>query len=362
MAEPVTAEETDRAEPMIVVDGLIKRFGRSSAVDGVSFQVAKGEIVGLLGPNGAGKTTTMRILSCFIPATGGAARISGHDIFTDSLGVRASIGYLPENVPLYEEMRVREYLRFRGRLKGMRGRYLKERVREVERTCGLRDVRRAVIRSLSKGYRQRVGLADCLVHEPELLILDEPTIGLDPNQIHDIRQLIRALAKDHTVLLSSHILSEVEAMCSRVLIMNKGRIVASDTPRALAGLLQGNSRVTAEVCGSRRVVLSKMEEIPGVVSISCSPMGEWSRVVCECAQGQDLREEIYRVVSHNNWTLRELTMSRPGLEDVFYAITQGHELAPKTPDPTVAESDAPSEGEPEPGEELSAEERGGTDA
>ena len=151
-------------------------------------------------------------------------------------------------------------------------------------------------------------------------------------------------------------------MCSRVLIMNKGRIVASDTPRALAGLLQGNSRVTAEVCGSRRVVLSKMEEIPGVVSISCSPMGEWSRVVCECAQGQDLREEIYRVVSHNNWTLRELTMSRPGLEDVFYAITQGHELAPKTPDPTVAESDAPSEGEPEPGEELSAEERGGTDA
>jgi len=308
---------------MIEVANLTKRFGNTIAIDGVSFTVGRGEIVGLLGPNGAGKTSTMRILACFLSATGGDARVAGLDVFSDPLGVRRKIGYLPEDVPLYGEMRVSEYLRFRGSLKGLRRRKLSERVDDVVGTCGLTEVRERVIRQLSKGFKQRVGLADSLIHEPELLILDEPTIGLDPNQICDIRELIRGLAREHTVLLSSHILSEVEMICRRVLIMNEGRIVASDSPENLAGLMQGNTRVVAELCGSRREILRTFEETPRILKVSCTPLGQWSRVVCECRNGTDIREQVFELVCRNEWRLRELSIQKPRLEDVFLAITRG---------------------------------------
>jgi len=263
----------------------------------------------------------MRILTSFLPATGGDIRIAGLDVFRDSLEVRRKIGYLPETVPLYPDMRVDEYLRYRGRLKGLRGRELRRRVREVVSSCGLTEERRNIIGSLSKGYKQRVGLADSLVHEPELLILDEPTLGLDPNQIRHIRNLIKSLAQRHTVLLSSHILPEVEMICERVLIINKGRIVASDTPDNLVGLMKGNPIIVAEVQGESAIIAGKLEAIPGVLKVSCAPAGDWSRFTCECEKGTDIRPELFRTVSANNWTLRELTMEKKNLEDVFVSMT-----------------------------------------
>ena len=308
---------------MIEVKNLTKRFGRVTAINGLSFEVGKGEIVGLLGPNGAGKTTTLRILACYLPATGGDALVGGADVFSDSLAVRSKVGYLPENVPLYMDMLVLEYLRFRGALKGLRRAKLRERVDAVLEQCELTGERRTVIGRLSKGFRQRVGLADCLLHEPECLILDEPTIGLDPNQIRHIRELIRGLARRHTVLISTHILTEVEMLCQRVLIMNDGRIVASDTPDALVGLMKGNEKVVVEVCGSRRAVLEAFEVIPGVESVTCEPMGEWSRLMCQCTKGADVRDGIFKAVCENDWQLRELSIERRNLEDVFVAITKG---------------------------------------
>ena len=208
---------------MIEVENLTKRYAGVTAVDNISFKVGKGEIVGFLGPNGAGKSTTMRILSSFMPATSGRASIAGYDVFQDSIEARAHLGYMPENVPLYTDMRVTEYLDYRGALKGIRGHRLKDRVADVKELCSLRDVENRIIGTLSKGYRQRVGLADAMVHDPDLLILDEPTIGLDPNQIRQVRDLIKNLGKQHTILLSTHILPEVEMTCSRVIIINKGK-------------------------------------------------------------------------------------------------------------------------------------------
>src|SRR5436309_8765345 len=233
--------------PMIEVSNLIKRYAGRTAVSGVSFTVEKGEIAGLLGPNGAGKSTTMRILSCYLPATSGTVRVAGLDVFRESEEVRRRIGYMPENNPLHHEMRVREYLRFRARLKGLGGRRSRERVDVVMEQCGLTEVGRRIIGQLSKGYRQRVGLADALVHEPELIILDEPTIGLDPHQIRAVRQLIKGLGGAHTVLISTHMLPEAEMMCSRMLIMYDGKILASDTPENLQRTMAGNSRVIAEI-------------------------------------------------------------------------------------------------------------------
>ncbi|MBT3194169.1 MAG: ATP-binding cassette domain-containing protein, partial [Verrucomicrobia bacterium] len=266
---------------------------------------------------------TLRILSCYLPATGGEVTLGGADVFKDSLTVRSKVGYLPENVPLYPDMRIKEYLRFRGALKGLHGARLRERIGVVLEQCELTEQRGAVIGRLSKGFRQRVGLADCLLHEPECLILDEPTIGLDPNQIRHIRDLIRGLAKQHTVLISTHILPEVEMLCERVLIMNAGRIVASDTPKALVGLMKGNENVVIEVHGSRRAVLETFEAIPGVESLTCEPMGEWSRLVCQCHNAEDVRPDMFKVVCENDWQVRELTTERRNLEDVFVAITKG---------------------------------------
>ena len=232
---------------MIEVSNLTKRYAGRTAVSDISFAVARGEIVGLLGPNGAGKSTTMRILSCFMPATSGTARVAGFDVFHQSAEVRRRIGYMPENNPLYPEMRVREYLKFRARLKGLGWRRSRERVTTVMEQCGLADVGRRIIGQLSKGYRQRVGLADALVHEPELIILDEPTIGLDPHQIRSVRQLIKSLAGKHTVLISTHILPEAEMMCSRMLIMFDGKILAADTPENLQRRMAGSSQIIAEI-------------------------------------------------------------------------------------------------------------------
>src|SRR5215469_4701800 len=239
---------------MIEVKNLTKRYAGRTAVRDISFSVAQGEIVGLLGPNGAGKSTTMRILSCFMPATSGTARVAGFDVFHDSDEARRRIGYMPENNPLYPEMRVREYLKFRARLKGLGWRRSRQRVDTVMEQCSLTGVSRRIIGQLSKGYRQRVGLADALSHEPELIILDEPTIGLDPHQIRSVRQLIKSLAGKHTVLISTHILPEAEMMCSRMLIMYDGKILASDTPENLQRMMAGNSQIIAEIAAPLEVL------------------------------------------------------------------------------------------------------------
>src|SRR6266566_8651536 len=232
---------------IIEVENLTKRYAGHAAVDRITFAVQRGEIVGFLGPNGAGKSTTMRILACYLPATYGTARVAGFDVFTQADEVRRRIGYMPENNPLHLDMRVREYLKFRARLKGLGIRQSRERVEVVMQQCGLTEVRRKIIGHLSKGYRQRVGLADALVHEPELIILDEPTIGLDPHQIRTVRQLIKGLANAHTVLISTHILPEAEMTCHRVVIMYEGKILAADTPENLQRLMSSNKQVIEEI-------------------------------------------------------------------------------------------------------------------
>src|SRR5215831_15337655 len=232
---------------MIEVAHLTKRYAGRTAVSNISFTVNRGEIVGLLGPNGAGKSTTMRILSCYLPATSGLVRVAGLDVFRESHEVRRRIGYMPENNPLHFDMRVREYLKFRARLKGLSRKRSRERVDCVLEQCSLTGVSHRIVGQLSKGFRQRVGLADALVHEPELLILDEPTIGLDPNQIRAVRQLIKGLAKTHTVLISTHILPEAEMTCNRMVIMYEGTILAADTPENLQLFMSGKSQVLAEI-------------------------------------------------------------------------------------------------------------------
>lgn len=308
---------------MIQVTNLTKIFGNTAAVDGISFSVKRGEIVGFLGPNGAGKTTTMRLLTGFISPTAGSIRIDGMDILSRAMEVRARIGYLPENAPLYPEMRINEYLRFRGRLKGLKSRNLKRRMDEVLQSCGLTDVPRKIIGTLSKGFRQRVGLADCLIHEPDLLILDEPTIGLDPNQIRQMRNLIGSLAPRHTVLLSSHILPEVEATCGRVMIINRGRIVASDTAARLAGLLKGNQRVILEIC-TPNDTSATIAALPGVASVTREPLGDWTRYLCECTKDSDVREPLFALATTNGWRLRELRLERQNLEEVFVSLTSAN--------------------------------------
>lgn len=307
---------------MIEVSHLTKRFGKSVAVDNISFSVATGEIVGFLGPNGAGKTTTMRILACYLPATGGSVTIGGMDVYTHSVQVRQKLGYLPENVPLYDEMRVHEYLNYRGRLKGMHGRRLRRRMDECISSCGLDSVRNKIMRHLSKGFRQRVGLADSLLHEPELLILDEPTVGLDPIQIREIRTLVRSLAKRHTVILSSHILPEVEMICDRVLIIHQGKIVASDTTANLLGLMKGNPRINIEIQGPLERIQEQLENMAGIVRVAVLESGSWNKLVCECDPGSDLCPQLFSLVSKEQWSLRELKMEKPNLEDVFVEMTR----------------------------------------
>src|SRR3954447_4478944 len=260
---------------MIEVENLTKRYAGHTAVSGISFTVKRGEIVGLLGPNGAGKSTTMRVLSCFMPATSGTVRVAGLDVFHDSTEVRRRIGYMPENNPLHTEMRVREYLKFRARLKGLDRKKSRGRSDVVMEQCGLTEVSPRIIAHLSKGFRQRVGLADALVHEPDLLILDEPTIGLDPNQIRQVRELIKNLANKRTVLISTHILPEVEIMCSRVIVIHKGRIRASDTAENLLKNHRAAGLVRLEASGTGPEAREVLTNLPGVKDVSEEQDGDY---------------------------------------------------------------------------------------
>ena len=308
---------------MIEVSNLTKCYASRTAVDDISFTVARGEIVGLLGPNGAGKSTTMRVLSGFMPATSGTVRVAGFDVFHDADETRRRIGYMPENNPLYPEMRVREYLKFRARLKGLGWKKSRQRVTTVMEQCGLGDVGRRVIGQLSKGYKQRVGLADALVHDPELIILDEPTIGLDPQQIRSVRTLIKSLAGKHTVLISTHILPEVEMMCGRVLIMFGGRVLASDTPENLQRRMAGGSQIIAEIAAPEAALRAAWEHLPEVEHFDLMATdGEFFRCALTPRDGADLRATIFALAQQNGWTLRELTRSRHSLEDIYMQVTR----------------------------------------
>lgn len=308
---------------MIEVVNLTKRYAGHTAVADISFTVARGEIVGLLGENGAGKSTTMRILSGFLPATSGTAHVAGRDVFFDSREVRRRIGFMPENNPLHNEMRVREYLKFRARLKGLGRTRTRERVACVMEQCSLTDVSSRIIGQLSKGYRQRVGLADALVHEPELIILDEPTIGLDPHQIRSVRQLIKSLASSHTVLISTHILPEAEMTCNRMMIMREGRIVASGTPEDLQQLMAGNSQIIAEIAAPAAALEACWAQIPEIAQFNVSPAeGEFQRCALTPREGQDLRAQIYLLAREQGWLVRELTRNRHSLEDIYVSVTR----------------------------------------
>ena len=308
---------------MIQIAELSKNYGRHQAVDKISFDVAPGEIVGFLGPNGAGKTTTLRMLTGFLPPTSGAARIAGHDIFRESLEVRKHIGYMPENVPLYTEMRVREYLRFRGALRGLSGGNLRKRLGEVLEICGLEDVRRKMIKTLSKGYRQRVGLADALIHEPDLLILDEPTNGLDPNQIRSIRRLIKDLGQKHTILLSTHILSEVEMTCNKVVIIDEGRVKAADTPKNLVNSMRRAGRISLEVKSPISDVETRLSDLESVTKVHSEILKDgWNRFTVFVAPNTDTRLKIANLARANQWPLRSLTRRNGTLEEVFVELTR----------------------------------------
>jgi ABC-2 type transport system ATP-binding protein len=305
---------------MIEVERLTRRFGTVKAVDGVSFTIGRGEIVGLLGLNGAGKTTTMRMLTTFLQPTSGRARLAGHEVLDEPLLVRRSVGYLPENVPLYLEMRVREYLTFRARLKDVPRARRREAIHQVIQRCGLGDVEDRILGHLSRGYRQRVGLADALVHAPDILILDEPTASLDPVQIREVRALIRELGNRHTILLSTHIMSEVEAVCSRVIIIERGKIAVDDT----LSHLRSDSAIVLEARGPADAIGRVLETAPQVARVSVARRdGDYTTFEVQGTDGADLRETLAARVVQNGWSLRRLDLRRTTLEDRFIqAVTQ----------------------------------------
>ncbi|MGD8450438.1 MAG: ATP-binding cassette domain-containing protein [Phycisphaerae bacterium] len=306
---------------MIEVRNLSKHYGAHRAVDNISFRVNEGEVVGFLGPNGAGKTTTLRILTCFLPATAGAASVAGHDVFTESLAVRRSVGYLPESVPLYPEMRVREYLRFRGKLRGLSYTERATALGEVTERCWLKDVYNRPIGHLSKGYRQRVGLADALLHNPPVLILDEPTVGLDPSQIRETRSLIRELAQEHTVILSSHILPEVEATCQRIIFIHEGRLVASGSPEELRERFSERHGAIVEVRAPAEEVDAALRTVAGVSDVRTALHDGWTRATV--VANQDVRTAVAALVAQRGWALRELRRDAATLEDFFVQTVKG---------------------------------------
>ena len=324
--------------PMITVQGLTKSYGTADAIRDLSFSVDQGEVVGFLGPNGAGKSTTMKILSGYLPADSGEVRVAGFDIFSDSLKARSRIGYLPENVPLYPEMRVGEYLAYRASLKGVRSRRIREKVEDAVQLCGLRNVQKQLVGTLSKGYRQRVGLADALVNEPDILILDEPTIGLDPNQIREVRALIKGLASRHTILLSSHILSEVEATCSRILIINKGRIVATGTPTELRQRtrvpLSGTIRLEI-LTESSSAALRELNSLPYISKATTLTESEGWVTYEISPRGEDPRLLLYEEAVRRGWKLRELSTREVPLEEIFSSFV------PASPDQSATELQSP---------------------
>jgi ABC-2 type transport system ATP-binding protein len=306
---------------MIDVSNLTKSYPGVLAVDALSFKVEKGQIVGFLGPNGAGKSTTMRILTCVLAPTSGSAKLAGFDVVEQSMQVRRRVGYLPESNALYTEMRVEEYLLFRARLRDIPKAERSARVGEVLDKVRLSDRRRSIIAHLSKGLRQRVGLADAILHRPEIVILDEPTIGLDPTQVREVRELIRGVGESHTVLLSSHILSEVEKVCGRVLILNQGRLVESGTPEEIANRLMKTGRVRLEIRGDGRAIKASLEKVPGVVRILWSNKGDLNQYLVEPEDGKDLRPTLMRACAAGGWDLLELGFERLSLEEAFSILT-----------------------------------------
>ncbi len=307
---------------MIEVENLTKHYGRVPAVKGLSFSVQKGEVVGFLGPNGAGKTTTMRILTGYLPPTAGRASVAGYDTMTQSIEARQRIGYLPESVPLYSDMSVRGYLHFMARLRRVQdGKGAVQRAMEM---VNITDHATMLIGKLSKGYRQRVGLAQALVHNPDVLILDEPTIGLDPRQIIEVREMIKNLAGQHTVLLSTHILPEVEQICTRVLIINKGQIVAEDAPTQLSAHLRQTECVTVQVAGGDGEVAPTLQNLADVQSVT--PIGQGCYEV-RTAAGKDVRAQIAAAIVSQGWGLLELRASKMSLEDIFLELTQEEQIA-----------------------------------
>jgi len=307
---------------MINVENLRKTFGSTIAVDGISFEVKKGEVVGFLGPNGAGKSTTMRILTCYLLADSGKATIAGFDVNTQSVEVRKHIGYLPENNPLYTDIGVIEFLQFVASIRHIPKGQIKKRLSEIIEICGLESVAYKDIGELSKGYRQRVGLAQALIHDPEILVLDEPTIGLDPHQIIEIRNLIKEIGKQKTIILSSHILPEVSATCSRLLIINKGRLVGSGTPEEVSGLIKGEETIFITIKGPLESIREKLDTLKGVKEYKVLDKKDgFNQFEIKTEKGIDLREELFHMVSNNGWSLNELYKKTLNLEEVFLELT-----------------------------------------
>ena len=325
---------------MITVKGLTKRYARTVAVDHISFDVQKGQIVGFLGPNGAGKTTTMRILTCFLPPSDGSATVAGFDVLQQPLEVKKRIGYLPETPPLYPEMEVGEYLTFVGRLKGLSGPNLATRVREVSDRCSVADMSNKLLGKLSKGYRQRVGLAQAIIHNPDVLILDEPTAGLDPKQINETRDLIRSLAGDHTIILSTHILPEVEQTCEQVIIINKGKLVATDSVENLQNRARGVESVLLEVEArgggalDSAVVQHRLETVPGVSRVVFKETRQQHSVFeVESLKDRFIRGDLARAVVEAGWNLNELRPTAMSLEEIFLQLTGTEQVEPETEQP-----------------------------
>jgi ABC-2 type transport system ATP-binding protein len=319
---------------MINVQNLTKRYGDLTAIEDVTFNVQKGEILAFLGPNGAGKTTTMRILTCFLPATSGTASVAGYDIFEQPQEVKRHIGYLPESPPLYTEMTVTEYLRFVSKIKGIERRDRTPALARVLERCALTEVRHRLIGNLSRGYRQRVGLAQALIHNPEVLILDEPTTGLDPKQIIEMRQVIKELAGQHTVILSTHILPEATAVCQRVVIIHKGRIVAVDTPDTLSAQLRQSEKIRLTLRTPSPETADALKTVPGVVSIFQEPSTDGQVFMVECELGRDIRTELAAQAVRRGWGLIELAAVKLSLEDVFLHLTR-EESNPEEPKESV---------------------------
>jgi ABC-2 type transport system ATP-binding protein len=312
---------------MIKVTDLTKRYARTVAVNQISFEVAKGQIVGFLGPNGAGKTTTMRMLTCFLPPSAGSATVAGFDVLEQPLEVKKRIGYLPETPPIYPEMETLEYLRFVGKLKGLSGSALQKRVDYVCERCAIADVKNKLLGKLSKGYRQRVGLAQAIIHNPDVLILDEPTAGLDPKQINETRDLIKDLAGEHTIILSTHILPEVEQTCEQVIIINKGKLVATDSVRNLQARARGAESVVLEIAArtgslDSAIVQHKLKQVAGVSQVACKRQGDTQAVFeVESEKGRLVRGDLARAVVQAGWDLNELRPSAMSLEEIFLQLT-----------------------------------------
>ena len=316
---------------MISVENLTKRYATKTAIESMSFRVEKGEILGFLGPNGAGKTTTMRIITGYMPSTDGTVKVDGFDVADQPLEVRRRIGYLPENPPLYPEMTVIGYLKFVAKLKGAGGAKVQDEVNRAMEKVNLSDVQGRIISKLSKGYKQRVGIAQALLNDPPVLILDEPTIGLDPKQIHEVRELIKGLAHSHTVVLSTHILPEVEQTCHRVIIIDKGKIVAVDTPQNLRSQIQGVARVFIEVEGPSADILAAVKSVPGVADVRVvSQTDSRSSLHVDGESGRDIRTDVARTVVNGGWGLLALQAENMSLEDIFIKLTTAEETTPTT--------------------------------